>query len=71
MQELLVCRDAEIDMTCQLSKHSITWVSEQLMKGRANSSNFNNYGERLYVEGLVELEKKKALVCHNFGYVCL
>ena len=59
------CRDRTIDLTAQISAHSITWVSEQLMKGR-NSGNYGNYGERLYVEGLMELEKRRAAVraCH-------
>ena len=55
------CRDRTIDLTAQISAHSITWVSEQLMKGR-NSGNYGNYGERLYVEGLMELEKRRAAV---------
>ena len=55
------CRDRNIDLTAQISAHSITWVSEQLMKGR-NSGNYGNYGERLYVEGLMELEKRRAAV---------
>jgi hypothetical protein len=39
----------------------MTWVSAQLTQGR-DRGEFDNYGERLYVEGLVELEKKKAVV---------
>ncbi len=31
------------------------------MKGRT-SGNYGNYGERLYVEGLMELEKRRAAV---------
>ncbi|KAK9823252.1 hypothetical protein WJX72_001357 [[Myrmecia] bisecta] len=53
-------RDNEIEMTMQASRHSMTWVSQELMKGRG-SGDYVNYGERLYVEGLLEREKKRAV----------
>lgn len=56
------CRDAEIAQTAQTSKNSMTWVSHELMKGRSTGE-YDNYGERLYVEGVLEREKKKASVC--------
>ena len=54
-------RDAEMELTRQASRHSMTWVSQELMKGRT-SGEYGNYGERLYVEGMLEHEKKKAAV---------
>ena len=36
-------------------------VSRQLAKGRT-AGKYSNYGERLYAEGLMELEKKRVLV---------
>lgn len=58
---MLAVRDRNIDLTAQISAHSITWVSQQLMKGRS-SRNYGNYGERLYVEGILELQKRQAAV---------
>lgn len=43
----------------------MTWVSQELMKGR-NNGDYENYGERLYVEGLLELQKKRQLVSQGF-----
>ena len=39
----------------------MTWVSQELTKGR-NNGEYSNYGERLYVEGMLDHEKKKAAV---------
>lgn len=39
----------------------MTWVSRQLSEGR-DAHDFSNYGEKLYSEGLHEIEKRKALV---------
>ena len=50
-----------MELTRQASRHSMTWVSQELMKGRT-SAEYGNYGERLYVEGMLEHEKKKAAV---------
>jgi hypothetical protein len=48
----------------------MTWVSAQLMRDR-DRGEFDNYGERLYVEGLMELERKKALVhCLDSSLLC-
>lgn len=55
-------RDAEMELTRQASRHSMTWVSQELMKGRTGGE-YGNYGERLYVEGMLEHERKKAAVC--------
>ncbi|DBA68524.1 TPA: hypothetical protein ACH3X2_013618 [Trebouxia sp. C0005] len=52
-------RDAETNLNAQASRHSMTWVSQELTKGR-NNGEYSNYGERLYVEGMLEQEKKKA-----------
>ncbi len=54
-------RDAETNLNAQASRHSMTWVSQELTKGR-NNGEYSNYGERLYVEGMLEHEKKKAAV---------
>ena len=54
-------RDAETNLTAQASRHSMTWVSQELTKGR-NNGEYSNYGERLYVEGMLDHEKKKAAV---------
>ena len=54
-------RDAELELTRQASRHSMTWVSQELMKGRT-CGEYGNYGERLYVEGMLEHERKKAAV---------
>lgn len=45
----------------QPSHSTMTWVSAQMMRDR-DRGEFENYGERLYVEGLLELERKKAVV---------
>ena len=52
-------RDAAIDKEAQKSGHVISWVSKQLMRDR-NTGDFQNYGERLYVEALHDLERKQA-----------
>ena len=44
----------------------MTWVSQQLTKGR-NNGEYSNYGERLYVEGMLEYEKKRAAVSALFS----
>ena len=38
----------------------ISWASKQMMHGR-NAGEYDNYGERLYVEGRIHLERKKVL----------
>ena len=55
------CRDEEIDKQLQTSSHVISWVSKQLMRDR-NTGDFQNFGERLYVEALHDLERKEAEV---------
>ncbi|KAL3139442.1 hypothetical protein ABBQ38_003772 [Trebouxia sp. C0009 RCD-2024] len=52
-------RDAEMSLNAQASGHRMTWVSQELTKGRT-AGEYTNYGERLYVEGMLEHEKKKA-----------
>ena len=54
-------RDAEMSLNAQASSHRMTWVSQELTKGRT-AGEYRNYGERLYVEGMLEHEKKKAAV---------
>ena len=54
-------RDAEMSLNAQGSSHRMTWVSQELTKGRTTGE-YSNYGERLYVEGMLEHEKKKAAV---------
>ena len=54
-------RDAEVKLNAQASSHKMTWVSQELTKGR-NTGEYSNYGERLYVEGMLDNEKKKAAV---------
>ena len=48
----------------------MTWVSQQLTKGR-NNGEYSNYGERLYVEGMLEYEKKRAAVSPFFFLLLL
>lgn len=57
----MYCRDEELERSMQPSQSTMTWVSAQMMRDR-DRGEFENYGERLYVEGLLELERKKALV---------
>lgn len=38
-------------------KHGMSWVSQQMTTDR-NTGDFENYGERLYVEGILNKEKK-------------
>ena len=54
-------RDDEMSLNAQASSHKMTWVSQELTKGR-NTGEYSNYGERLYVEGMLDNEKKKAAV---------
>lgn len=61
LAEARKARDAKTDLTMQASRHSMTWVSQELTKGR-NNGEYSNYGERLYVEGMLEHEKKRAAV---------
>lgn len=70
-------RDAEVRLNAQASSRKMTWVSKELTKGR-NTGEYSNYGERLYVEGMLDNEKKKAavgycqtatsLLCSTFRY---
>ncbi len=62
-------RDAETNLNAQASRHSMTWVSQELTKGR-NNGEYSNYGERLYVEGMLEHEKKKAAVWPSHAATC-
>ena len=55
------CRDEEVDKDLQISHNSITWVSRKMTEGR-DTGDFNNYGVRLYTEGLKDLEKRRSLV---------
>ena len=50
-----------MSLNAQVSGHRMTWVSQELTKGRT-AGEYSNYGERLYVEGMLEHEKKKAAV---------
>lgn len=50
-----------MSLNAQASGHRMTWVSQELTKGRT-AGEYTNYGERLYVEGMLEHEKKKAAV---------
>lgn len=50
-----------MSLNAQVSSHKMTWVSQELTKGRTTGE-YRNYGERLYVEGMLEHEKKKAAV---------
>lgn len=65
-------RDAEASLNAQVSGHRMTWVSQELTKGRTTGE-YSNYGERLYVEGMLEHEKKKAAVqlCWILKQPCL
>lgn len=64
-------RDAEMSLNAQASSHRMTWVSQELTKGRTTGE-YRNYGERLYVEGMLEHEKKKAAVgiCRILKAIC-
>lgn len=69
LAEAIRARDAETNLSAQASRHSMTWVSQELTKGR-NNGEYSNYGERLYVEGMLEHEKKKAAVRLSHAAKC-
>ena len=66
-QCLWSCRDAAVDDTIESSHRAMTRVSRQLARGRT-AGEYSNYGERLYAEGLMELEKRRALVSGEQAY---
>lgn len=51
-----------------MSSHVISWVSKQLTKDR-NTGDFENYGERLYVEALHDLARRGTEVRHSFDSI--
>lgn len=54
-------RDAEIDMRMRTARKGMNFVSAELMRARDKGA-FSSYGERLYVGGLEDLEKRKRMV---------
>ncbi|BDA47284.1 hypothetical protein COCOBI_10-1300 [Coccomyxa sp. Obi] len=51
-------RDAEIDMCMQSARKGMNFVSAELMRAR-DAGGFSSYCERLYAEGLEDLEKRR------------
>ncbi len=42
-----------------MGKEGINHVSRALTRGRESLGEFENYGERLYVEGLLEMDRRR------------
>jgi hypothetical protein len=56
-EALAVQREEEIRMQLESQRENIGWVSRELAASRTVGE-YLNYGERLYVEGVVERERK-------------
>ena len=54
-------RDAEIDLCMQSARKGMNFVSAELMRAR-DAAGYSSYCERLYAEGLEDLEKRKRRV---------
>ena len=52
-------RDVEADHSANLGREGINHVSKALTRGRESLGEFENYGERLYVEGLLEMDRRR------------
>jgi hypothetical protein len=50
-------------MKMRSARKGMNYVSAELMRAR-DKAGFSSYGERLYMEGLEDLEKRKRLVTH-------
>ena len=51
-------RDAEIDMRMLSARKGMNFVSAELMRAR-DAAGYSSYCERLYAEGLEDLEKRR------------
>lgn len=58
---VLLARDAEIDMCMQSARKGMNFVSAELMRAR-DAAGYSSYCERLYAEGLEDLEKRRRRV---------
>jgi hypothetical protein len=55
-------RDEEIETKMKIGSNAISLHSQELVGARASHGEFHNSGERLYVEGILDRQKKKAEV---------
>jgi len=55
----VLARDAEAEHSANLGREGINHVSKALARGRESLGEFENYGERLYVEGLLEIDRRR------------
>lgn len=58
----MAARDAEAEHSANLGREGINHVSKALTRGRESLGEFENYGERLYVEGLLEIDRRRRQV---------
>lgn len=58
------CRDEAAEQLRNSYKLAISARSHQLAKNRTEAAGYSNYGERMYVEGVLKQRERVKMVCH-------